>query len=65
MARRIPKVPKQHRYRMDALPGLEQAGAEARSWSPPTTPDPAQQGWLALDGAVLGPLFDSSGERAR
>lgn len=62
MPRRIPKVQKQHRYRMDALPGLEAHGATTRDWSPPAPPDPAEQGRLPLDGAVLGPLFDHDGE---
>lgn len=54
--RRIPRVQRPARYRMEALPGL--AGAEAKEWSLPAAPDGAEQGWLCLDGAVLGPLFD-------
>lgn len=53
--RRIPRPPQQHRYRCDGLPGLE---VEPMQWSPPPPPDPAQQGWLALDGGFLGPLFN-------
>ena len=45
-----------HRYQQAALP---LPGAEARSYSPkPLQLAPPEQGHLALDGAVLGPLFD-------
>ena len=45
-----------HRYQQDALP---LPGAEARNYSPAKPqPAPPEQGHLALDGAVLGPLFD-------
>ena len=45
-----------HRYHQDAL---ALPGAEARDYSPKGLElAPPQQGLLALDGAVLGPLFD-------
>jgi len=45
-----------HRYHQDAL---ALPGAEARSYSPkPLELAPPAQGHLALDGSVLGPLFD-------
>jgi hypothetical protein len=45
-----------HRYNQTALP---LPGAEARSYSPKAQElAPPQQGHLALDGAVLGPLFN-------
>lgn len=49
---------KRHRYRQDALP---LPGAEPREYSPQGL-DLArpQQGWLALDGAALGPLFNTT-----
>lgn len=56
MSRRIPRVQRPHRYRCDGLPGLE--GIEPQQWSPPPPPDPTSQGWLALDGGALGPLFN-------
>jgi hypothetical protein len=47
---------KPHRYHQDALP---LPGAEARSYSPKAQElAPPQQGHLALDGGVLGPLFN-------
>ena len=50
-----------HRYQQDALP---LPGAEARSYSPAKGLQlaPPEQGHLALDGAVLGPLFDLAKE---
>ena len=51
---------KPHRYQQDAL---ALPGAEARSYSPkPLELAPPEQGRLALDGAVLGPLFDQPKE---
>lgn len=48
---------KRHRYRCEALPGLP--GLGAAEWSPEGLPQPKpEQGWLALDGAALGPLFN-------
>lgn len=45
-----------HRYHQDAL---ALPGAEPRDYSPkPLELAPPEQGRLALDGAVLGPLFD-------
>jgi hypothetical protein len=45
-----------NRYHQDAL---ALPGAEARSYSPkPQKLAPPQQGHLALDGGVLGPLFN-------
>ena len=53
---------RRHRYRREGLGDL----APAREYSPkPLELAPPQQGHLALDGAVLGPLFDqqaSAGE---
>lgn len=47
---------KRHRYRLETLPGLPAAATE---WSPAGLPEPKPtQGWLALDGAALGPLFN-------
>ena len=47
---------KRHRYRQEALP---LPGSQPREYSP----EPQQltgpvQGWLALDGGALGPLFN-------
>ena len=51
-----------HRYQQDALP---LPGAEARNYSPAKPqPAPPEQGHLALDGAVLGPLFDLAKEES-
>lgn len=45
---------RQHRYRQEGI-----RPEDATSYSPTTTtPAPPVQGQLALDGAVLGPLFD-------
>jgi hypothetical protein len=54
---------KRHRYRVDALPGLEEAAA-AQEWSPAALPqEQPRQGWLLFsDGAQLGPLFNTSAE---
>jgi hypothetical protein len=47
---------KRHRYRQGALP---LPSAAARDYSPCTQPMAAPvQGWLALDGGALGPLFN-------
>ena len=49
-----------HRYHQDAL---ALPGTEARSYSPkPLELAPPEQGRLALDGSVLGPLFDQPKE---
>jgi hypothetical protein len=57
MKRRRPGRP--DRYRMEALPGLE-AQASPTTWSPaPLELAPPVQGLLALDGGVLGPLFNT------
>ena len=50
-----------HRYKQQALVAVP--GAEPREYSP-TKPQPAppEQGWLALDGGALGPLFDLAKE---
>lgn len=52
---------RQHRYRQEALGDIP--GAEAHDYSPQglelTQPE---QGQLALDGSVLGPLFDQPAE---
>lgn len=49
---------KRHRYRQEALP---MAGATARDYSPKGIELAGpQQGWLALDGAALGPLFNTT-----
>jgi hypothetical protein len=55
MARRIPRV-QPARYRMDTLPGLP---GPAREWSPQVIEAKPTQGHLALDGSVLGPLFNN------
>lgn len=48
---------RQHRYRQQALGDVP--GAEARDYSPRQQElAPPQQQTLALDGAVLGPLFN-------
>lgn len=57
MARRIPRIKPPARYRMEPLPGLP-GELPAVSWSPAPAPDPCKQGWLALDGGALGPLFN-------
>ena len=51
-----------HRYKQEALAAVP--GAEARSYSPKEGPQPAppEQGWLALDGGALGPLFNRAKE---
>ncbi len=58
--KRTPQLPPPagYRYRMDPLPGVQEAAAV--SWNPEAPPlaDPAMQGHLPLDGAFLGPLFD-------
>lgn len=47
---------KRNRYRQDALPV---PGAQAREYSPqPLQLAGPSQGWLALDGGALGPLFN-------
>jgi hypothetical protein len=47
---------KRDRYRQDALP---LPGATARDYSPaPLQLAGPVQGWLALDGGALGPLFN-------
>jgi len=49
-----------HRYRQDALP---LPGAQPLDYSPkPQELAPPEQGRLALDGSVLGPLFDHPSE---
>ena len=49
---------KRHRYRQEALP---MAGATARDYSPQGLElARPRQGWLALDGAALGPLFNTN-----
>jgi hypothetical protein len=55
MTRRIPRAPKPARYQMDTLPGLP---GPSLQWSPQTPQDKPAQGHLALDGSVLGPLFN-------
>ena len=52
---------KRHRYKVDALPGLEGAAA-AEEWSPAPPPqEQPRQGWLLFnDGAQLGPLFNTN-----
>ena len=53
---------KPHRYQQDAL---ALPGAEARSYSPkPLELAPPEQGRLALDGSVLGPLFGQPKQEA-
>jgi hypothetical protein len=51
---------KRHRYRQEALP---LPGSKPLDY----TPQPQQlagphQGWLALDGGALGPLFNDHGD---
>ena len=47
---------KRNRYRQDALPV---PGAQPREYSPqPLQLAGPAQGWLALDGGALGPLFN-------
>jgi hypothetical protein len=49
-------MPKQHRYHQQAL-GVP--GAKPRDYSPPQLELAGpKQGWLALDGGALGPLFN-------
>ena len=49
-----------HRYRQDAL---SLPGAQPIDYSPkPLELAPPEQGRLALDGSVLGPLFDQPPE---
>ena len=52
---------KRHRYWQEALP---LPGSQPREYSPaPQQLAGPVQGWLALDGGALGPLFnDHSGE---
>jgi hypothetical protein len=47
---------KRHRYRQEALP-LPNSQPKDYSPSPQQLAGPAQ-GWLVLDGGVLGPLFN-------
>lgn len=50
---------KQHRYRQEALGEIP--GADAKDYSPKgpeSKTAPPEQGRLALDGGVLGPLFN-------
>jgi hypothetical protein len=50
---------KRHRYRQEALP---LPGSQPRDYSPqPQQLAGPQQGWLALDGGALGPLFNDHG----
>ena len=54
------EMTKPHRYHQDGLP---LPGAEARDYSPKGLELAGpEQGWLALDGAVLGPLFNQPEE---
>jgi hypothetical protein len=47
---------KRHRYRQEALP---LPGSQPRDYSPqPQQLASPVQGWLALDGGALGPLFN-------
>ena len=47
---------KQHRYQQGALPV---PSAQPRDYSPqPLELAGPEQGWLALDGGALGPLFN-------
>jgi len=47
---------RRHRYRQEALP---MPGAQSRDYSPAEfKPAAPTQGWLALDGGALGPLFN-------
>jgi hypothetical protein len=51
---------KRHRYRQEALPLL---GSQPKEYSPaPLQLAGPTQGWLALDGGALGPLFNDHGE---
>jgi hypothetical protein len=51
---------KPNRYRQEALGGL----SEPREYNPkPQELAPPQQGFLALDGGVLGPLFNKPQEK--
>jgi hypothetical protein len=56
MTGRIPRAPKPARYRMDPLPGLP---GPSQEWGPQTIDAKPAQGYLALDGSVLGPLFNT------
>lgn len=50
---------KRHRYRQEALP---LPGSQPRHYSPQNQQLAGpQQGWLALDGGALGPLFNDHG----
>ena len=52
-----------HRYKQEALAAVP--GAEPREYSPiKPQPAPPEQGWLHLDGAALGPLFDQPKEES-
>lgn len=52
---------RQHRYRQEALGDVP--GAEPREYSPKGQElAQPEQGQLALDGSVLGPLFDQPAE---
>ena len=54
------EMTKPHRYHQD---GLLLPGAEARDYSPKGQELAGpEQGWLALDGTVLGPLFNQPEE---
>jgi len=54
----MPRLTMKHRYRQDALP---LPGAQPVEYSPkPQELARPEQGQLALDGSVLGPLFDSN-----
>jgi hypothetical protein len=47
---------KRHRYRQEALP---LPGSQPSDYSPtPQQLAGPEQGWLALDGGALGPLFN-------
>jgi hypothetical protein len=47
---------KRHRYRQEALP---MPGSQPRDYSPQAQQLAGPvQGWLALDGCALGPLFN-------
>ena len=58
----------QHRYRVEPIPGLLAAAKgtgigkgpwlSPREWSPDQPKPETTQGWLALEGSALGPLFN-------
>jgi hypothetical protein len=51
---------KHHRYRQEALPLL---GSKPMDYTPrPQQLAGPHQGWLALDGGALGPLFNDHGD---